>query len=208
MGELISLDDRRRTPAAGPVRGPRGRFPRTTFSFDLALPQTYLAAERVDHTFAGVLWQPAYAGAVWNGPAPVDQMIAAAEERAGVLGVPIVWPEPFALEVRPAMRAAALACELGRGAAFVLAASRLAFCGGFPLGDPEVLAEAAAAACVPLEDCLAAAGDPARDIEMLAAGQRLREMGAVELPVLRVGRRLFSGEARLPEAVAAATASA
>lgn len=208
MGDLIALDDHRRTPVAAPSRGPAGRFLRTTFSFDLALPQTYLAAERVDQTFTGVRWQPAYASAVYRGPLPVDQLMAAAEGRAGALSVPLVWPEPFALEVRPAMRAAALACELGRGAAFVLAASRLAFCGGFDLGDPEVLAEAAAAACVPLEDCLAAAGDAARDIEMLATGQRLRELGAVELPTLRVGRRLFSGEERLPEAVAAATASA
>jgi 2-hydroxychromene-2-carboxylate isomerase len=208
MGELISLDDRRRALAAAPVRPPRGRFARTTFSFDLALPQTYLAAERVDQQFAGVRWQPAYASTVWDGPLPVARLAVDAEERAMALGAPLIWPEPFPLEVRPAMRAAALACELDRGAAFVLAAGRLAFCGGFDLGDPEVLAEAAAAAGLPLDECLAAAGDVARDQSMLDAGLRLRQMGADELPVLRVGRLLFSGEARLPEAMAAATASA
>ena len=91
---------------------------------------------------------------------------------------------------------------------FALAAGRLAFCGGFDLGDPEVLAEAAAAAGVPLDECLAAAGDASRDEHLAAAGRRLHEMGARELPVLRVGRRLFSGEGRLPEAIAAAGASA
>ncbi|MEO6496834.1 MAG: hypothetical protein ABIO51_05030 [Solirubrobacteraceae bacterium] len=208
MGELISLDERRHTLAAAPSGAHRPRAMRATFSFDLALPQTYLAAERVDQLFAGVRWQPAYASAVWGEPLPVERLAALAEDRAAALGAPLVWPEPFALEVRPAMRAAALACELGRGAQFALAAGRLAFCGGFDLGDPEVLAEAAAAAGVPLDECLAAARDASRDEHMTAAGRRLREMGALELPALRVGRRLFSGEARLPEAIAAATAFA
>jgi 2-hydroxychromene-2-carboxylate isomerase len=105
------------------------------------------------------------------------------------------------------MRAAALACEMGRGAAFVLAASRLAFCGGFDLGDPEVLAEAAAAASIPLDLCLNAAGCATRDGEIEDASRRLVAMGADELPVLRVGRTLFSGESRLPEALAAASAA-
>jgi 2-hydroxychromene-2-carboxylate isomerase len=206
MGDVISLLDRRRELAAAAGRPPRGRQARTTFSFDLALPQTYLAAERVDQLFSGVRWQPAYAEALWRGPVPADRIVEDAEARAGALGVPLVWPEPFPSEVRPAMRAAALACELGRGAAFVLAAGRLAFCGGFDLGDPEVLAEAAAAASIPLDTCLAAAGDVARDGAIEQAARRLLAMGADELPVLRVGRTLFSGESRLPEAAAAAAA--
>jgi 2-hydroxychromene-2-carboxylate isomerase len=207
MGDVISLDDRRRTHAAAPAHAPRSRFARATFAFDLALPQTYLAAERVDQQFAGVRWQPAYASVVWDGGVPAARLAAAAEERAAALGVPLIWPDTFAAEVRPAMRAAALACELGRGAAFVLAAGRLAYCGGFDLGDPEVLAEAAAAAGVPLDACLAAAGDARRDAAIEDAARRLVAMGADELPALRIGRRLFSGEARLPEAAAAATAS-
>ncbi|MCW2989738.1 MAG: hypothetical protein JWM73_332, partial [Solirubrobacterales bacterium] len=62
-------------------------------------------------------------------------------------------------------------------------------------------------AAVPLDDCLAAAGDPRRDAAIEDAARRLVAMGADELPALRIGRRLFSGEARLPEAAAAATAS-
>jgi 2-hydroxychromene-2-carboxylate isomerase len=209
MGDVISLDERRRALAAGAPQARRAhRFARTTFAFDLALPQTYLAAERVDRMFAGVRWQPAYARQVWGGTVPVARLTVDAEERAAALGVPLIWPETFQVEVRPAMRAAALACEMGRGAAFVLAAGRLAYCGGFDLGDPEVLAEAAAAASVPLDACLAAAGDTRRDADIEDAGHRLFEMGADELPALRVGRRLFSGESRLPEAVAAAGASA
>ena len=207
MGDVISLDERRRALAAGtPPQHRAARVARTTVAFDLALPQTYLAAERVDRDFPGVRWQPAYASAVWDVPVPMSRLIREAEQRAAEIGAPLVWPEPMPVEVRPAMRAAALACELGRGAAFVLAASRLAFCGGFDLGDPEVLAEAAAAASLPLEECLDAAGDVRRDVALLDAGHRLADLGARALPALRVGRRLFDGEGRLTEAFAAATA--
>jgi 2-hydroxychromene-2-carboxylate isomerase len=208
MGELISLDAHRCPHPVGGDASPAARFVTTTFSFDLALPQTYLAAERVDQTFAGVRWEPAIAGVLWADRVPFDALATAAEVRARTIGVPLIWPDPWPQDVRPAMRAAALAAEMGRGAAFVLAAGRLAFCGGFDLNDPEVLAEAAAAAGLPLDACLAAAGNTERDADMEDAARRLLARGAYELPVLRVGRRLFSGEARLPEAVAAATATA
>src|SRR4051812_18723351 len=215
MGELILLSERRRSVAAEGAAAatprPAARARRATFSFDLALPGTYLAAERVDRSFPGVRWQPAaleglHAGHMLSDRHELARIMADAETRAAVLRVPLVWPDRYPSDVRPAMRAAALACELGLGAPFVLAASRLAFCGGFDLNDPEVLAEASAAAGVPLEACLGAAGDIARDEPIEAAGRRLLAMGADELPVLRVGRRLFCGEERLPEVTAAASA--
>ena len=57
------------------------------------------------------------------------------------------------------MRVAVLAAERGRGAAYVLAATRLAFCGGFDLDDPEILAEAATASGLTYEECMLAADD-------------------------------------------------
>src|SRR5690349_10313866 len=107
---------------SGAEHRPRNRFARSTFLFDLMLPQTYLAAERVDRLFSGVRWQPAFASELWDGEVPVTELITDAEERAAALGVPLVWPDSWPTEVRPAMRVAALACDLGRGAAFVLAA--------------------------------------------------------------------------------------
>ena len=127
-----------------------------------------------------------------------------AEERAAELRLPLVWPEHFPVEVSAAMRVAAHAAEAGRGAAFVLAATRLAFCGGFDLDDPEILAEAAAAAGVVLDDCLSAARDAARDGEIEAAGRALLAAGADRLPALRVGRALYWGERRVGEALFAA----
>ncbi len=81
----------------------------------------------------------------------------------------------------------------GRGAAFVLAATRLAFCGGFDLEDPEILAEAAAAAGVVLDDTLHAARDEGRDGAIEGAGRALLAAGADRLPALRIGRALLLG---------------
>jgi 2-hydroxychromene-2-carboxylate isomerase len=203
MGDLISLDDHRHG-ATHPVVG-GARFARATFYFDLGRPETYFAAETVEKLFPAVRWVPVNGSGV-GAHAASPAAMEAAEARAVVLGVPLVWPHPYPTDVAPAMRAAAVACELGRGAPFVLAASRLAYCGGFDLCDPEVLAEAAAAAGLPLDVCLAAAGDHARDAVLDDTAQRLLALGVRELPVMRVGRVLFDGEARLPEALAAATA--
>jgi 2-hydroxychromene-2-carboxylate isomerase len=118
--------------------------------------------------------------------------------------MPLVWPERFPSEVPAAMRVASYAAECGRGAAFTLAAGRLAYCGGFDLEDPEILAAAAAAAGLGLDACLEAARDESRDGKLEKAGRRLLAAGADLLPALRVGRSLFWGEQRVAEAAAAA----
>ncbi len=84
-----------------------------------------------------------------------------------------MWPDRFPGPVPSAMRAAAYASEVGHGRAFALAASRLAFCGGFDLDDPEILAEAADAAGMSLDGCLAAAGDRNWDLPLEAASRML-----------------------------------
>jgi 2-hydroxychromene-2-carboxylate isomerase len=220
MGDLISLAERRAAhpePAAGPAAA-GARAARVTFFFDLCSPWTYLAAERADRVFPGARWRPA-TGRALAGPAPGGRagpagraadaraIRAAAERRAVELGMPLIWPERWPDMGAGAMRVAALAAEHGVAPAFVLAASRLAFCGGFELDDPEVLAEAAAAANLPLADAFKAATDETRDGPMVDDALRLLAAGADVLPAVRVGRLLFSGEDRLSEAAAAAQAS-
>lgn len=168
-----------------------------TFCFDLAHPGTYLAAERVERLRGPVAWQPASAPALLRAD-PAD-----VEARAQLLRLPLVWPERPLEPVPRAQRAAAYAAERGRGAAFALAASRLAWCGGFDLDDLEILAEAAAAAGLDLEPCLAAAADPRRDEPIARVGAFLADHGADTLPVVRVGRLLFAGEIRVGDAAAA-----
>jgi 2-hydroxychromene-2-carboxylate isomerase len=197
MARVLSLADHRAARAARDL--PR---PRVTFAFDLASAWTYLAAERVDRRFADVRWQPAI-GAALPGGRDGDAQRGAVEERADELQMPLVWPEALPTAGRSAMRVAALAAERGRAAEFVLAASRLAFCGGYDVDDPEILAEAAAAAGLGLAECLQAAGELRRDGALEQAALRLLSQGADALPVLVVGRALFCGEHRLAEAAAA-----
>src|SRR4051812_38254984 len=126
-----------RLPSA-PGSARRGaRAPRVTFFFDLVSPWTYLAAERAERLFAAGRWRPAIGDALAGGRTALDPrdepMRAAAERRAAELRLPLVWPDDWPRGGRGAMRVAALAAEQGRGAPFVLAASRLAFCGGYEL---------------------------------------------------------------------------
>jgi 2-hydroxychromene-2-carboxylate isomerase len=211
MGDLIRLSERRealrRRAAAGGSRAllrTRGEF-----YFDLACPFTYLAAERVERIFDDVEWRAASSEALSRSCLADDDLGAAAvrrraEERAAELRLPLVWPERFPEPAPAAMRVASYAADCGRGAAFVLAATRLAFCGGYDLDDPEILAEAAAAAGLVLDETLQAARDEGRDGAIEEAGRMLLAAGADRLPALKVGRALYWGEARVSEALAAA----
>jgi 2-hydroxychromene-2-carboxylate isomerase len=193
VGTVISLQHHRLRRAQD---GPRAR--RVTCFFDLGDPGTYLAAERVDRLSAPIAWRPATL------PTRARRPRAQAERRAAELRLPLVWPEVDGDTSPRAMRVAAYACEGDRGgAAFVLAASRLAFCGGFDLADPSVLAEAIAAAGLDFDAAWAAAADARRDAPMREAGRHLAARGAVELPVLQLGRTLFHGERRVPEVAGA-----
>lgn len=207
MGEVIRLAERRQARRDRPRQ--RQAALRAEFLFDLACPFTYLAVERVERAFDDVTWTPASATALRRASLGDDDtaltaMRAAAEERAAALRMPLVWPDNWPADVPAAMRVAAYAAETGRGAAFALAAGRLAFCGGFDLDDPEILAEAAAAAGLGLDACLSAAGDRGRDGAIEAAGRRLLAVGADRLPALRIGRALYWGE---PQVAGAATAA-
>ncbi len=188
VATVISLADRRRGRAR-----PRGR---ATFFFDLADAGTYLAAERVERLPVPVAWQPA----LLPRAAPMPQ--EAVMRRARELRLPVVWPDGTGAVPR-AMRVAAHAAREGRVVPFVLAASRLAFCGGFDLDDPAVLAEAAAAAGLELEPARAAAGTVQVDEAIRAAGRFLAGHGATTMPVVQVGRRLYPGEARLADVASA-----
>ncbi len=189
----------RRADRSRPTGGPR-----PAFFFDLGCPFSYLVAERVERVLGDIAWIPTAGallrqGAPWSHPAAVR---ARAETLAVGQRVPLVWPDSFPAETPAALRAAAHAGELGAGSRFALAASRLAFCGGFDLEDPEILAEAAAAAGIGLEDCLRAAGDPRRDEELRATARGLLSRGVRRLPAIRIGRDFFDGDGALAEAAA------
>jgi 2-hydroxychromene-2-carboxylate isomerase len=228
MGQVIYLNERRaERPRPTPEQPP-------AFFFDVSCPLSYLTAERVERTLGEVEWIPVDGASMYSGspgecsqssPAPAPRaserafgdgmedsahhaVRARADACARALRLPLVWPDRFPGEARCAQRAATFACEIGAGAAFALAASRLAFCGGFDLEDPETLAEAAAAAGVPLDECLQAAGEAWRDEELEYAAGVLQAQGVTELPAIRIGDRWFQGEAGLMAASALLSESA
>lgn len=188
----------------GHATGPYGTAARrpVTFYFDPASPEAYLAAERVDRAGPAVTWVPAGALGV-AAPAAQEARRRTIAARAAALRLPLVWPDPSPGPVR-AIRVATLAAEHGALPAFALAAGRLAYCGGYDLDDPEILAEAAAAAGLGVDAVLRAAGDALRDIAPQRTAAALASRGADVLPCFEVGGTLFHGEARLPEALAAA----
>jgi 2-hydroxychromene-2-carboxylate isomerase len=199
MGQVIYLDERRSERSRPPLAA------RPLFFFDVSCPLSYLTAERIERTLGEVEWVPVDGASLRlpeNGAQPphhadVHGLRSRADACARALRLPLVWPDRFPGAARCAQRAAAFACEIGAGAAFALAATRLAFCGGFDLEDPETLAEAAAAAGVPLEECLSAAGETWRDEELEANAELLRARGISELPTIRIGDQWFEGEAGL-----------
>jgi 2-hydroxychromene-2-carboxylate isomerase len=201
MGQLIHLHGHRSERSRPePVERP-------AFFFDVACPLSYLSGEGVERRLGQVEWIPVDGGALRHGTrgaaAGVDHHLtdrsarARAEARARALRLPLVWPDTRTGSGRCARRACAFASEIGAGARFALAASRLAFCGGFDLDDPDTLAEAATAAGVPLADCLTAAGEAWRDEELQDTADVLRSHGIGEAPAIRIARRWFQGEAGL-----------
>jgi len=202
MGIVISLAEYRGTRR----RAEHVRSRSAAFYFDIASPFTYLAAERVERLLPVVSWRPVLSDALESDPGE-EAAWACAARRASDLRLPLVRPEHRVPQAPSASRAAAFAAEHGRAGAFVLAASRLVYCGGFDLTETDVIAEAATAAGLPLEDCLLAAHDSARDPALHAAGEHVLALGAHQLPALVVGRGLFCGERRIAEAVAASRAA-
>jgi 2-hydroxychromene-2-carboxylate isomerase len=204
MGDVIVL---REWLAARPQTTSRSR---AAFFFDLSSPMTYLAAEQIERVLGDVDWVPTAAVALHRGEPSkrLDALREQAERRASELRLPLVWPDNFPADCPSALRAAAYAAEVGAGGRFALAASRLAFCGGFDLEDPEILAEAAGAAGLALCDCLLAAGDIARDDQLHATGRSLLARGIRQLPAIRVGRRWFDSDRAVGEAAAMLKAQA
>jgi 2-hydroxychromene-2-carboxylate isomerase len=172
-----------------------------TFYFDLSLPATYLAAERVERRFGEIDWRAAVLEPAGVAPGEHAHLRTIAERRARELRMPLVWPERFPAAVPAAMRVATFAAECGACAAFVIAAGRLAFCGGYDIEDRAILADAAAAAGLDVKRALVAAGDPRRDVLSVAAGRELRARGVTSLPALRHDAHVYAGEERITAAL-------
>ncbi|HEY6399529.1 MAG TPA: DsbA family protein [Solirubrobacteraceae bacterium] len=174
---------------------PRRTRDRPAFFFDLACPFSYLAAEQVQRALGQVDWIPVRGQDTSDEPwGRLEAACDHAQRRAVTLRLPLVWPERFPSPVPRALRVAAYAAEIGAGDRFTLAASRLAFCGGFDLEEPDVLAEAGAASGLASDALLAAACDLSRDVALRSNAWSLLAQGVTRLPAFRVGRHYLQGE--------------
>jgi 2-hydroxychromene-2-carboxylate isomerase len=179
--------------------------PGAAFFFELSNPLAYLAAERIERMLGAVTWVVTAPLGRRGGPrrladAPEASLIAAAEHEAKLLRLPLVMPDHFPCDARKATRAAAYAAANGFGTEFALAAFRLAFCGGFEIDSPAVLAEAAAAAGAPVRELLSASEDPRWDAPPAGAVRGLLGHGVGSTPAIRVASRWFEGMDAVGEA--------
>jgi hypothetical protein len=177
---------------------------RPTFYFDLASPYAYLAAERAERMGSRLRWVPASSEALRCRAAMTREGRAEVARRAGEIGLALSWPPAPAPRVAGAMRVASLAVQQGVGALFVLAASRLAFCGAHDIEDLRILGDAAYVAGISHHDMLEAAFDCGRDNAIELAGSRLLLAGAERLPALHAAGRLCCDESLFDEVLAAA----
>jgi 2-hydroxychromene-2-carboxylate isomerase len=199
MGEVIFLADRCAALAAAPR--PAGRLPERAFYVDLTSPFSYLDGDLIERALGDAQWHPVppCAGVLECLPAAWREL---AERRAERQRLPLTWPENDGHECTGLHRAAAHASAQGLGAPFTMAALRLAFSGGFDLAGPFLLEEAAAAAGLAVEACVAAAADPRWDGPLAAARDELTMAGLSAAPAIRIGGRWFSGERAVGDAAA------
>jgi 2-hydroxychromene-2-carboxylate isomerase len=162
----------------------------------------------------GADWRPAPVAFSGVDAGTIARMIVSraarseAERAAEILRLPLSWPENFGADCRGLHRAAACAAELGAAAPFALAALRLGFSGGFDLSDTITLAEAAAAARLPVQRCQEAAEDPRYDQVLYVNSRELQAAGLSRRPAIRIGGHWCEGRNAVIEAAALRTASA
>jgi len=167
------------------------------FSFDLASPDSYLAAERL----AGrVEFEPVLAARLPAGIGDVER--ADIERRAAEQGLqPVRWP-PWPFDSEPAMLAAAYARGIGKCLAFSLAAFRQAYAAGTDLSKPEGVIVAAAACEIHPRAILRALESRAVEDALEEGTAAAADAGVHAVPALREDGRVLHGDEVLEWAAA------
>jgi 2-hydroxychromene-2-carboxylate isomerase len=180
------------------------------FYFDLSSPFAYFAAERILQVVPGpVEWQPVLARELpaaesfeaYRCEAEEQIFRAELERRAQELHLqPLRWPAPFPFDSGLAMRAATYAKSIGRVVPFAQAAFRQAFAGGHDLERADFVLIAAAACEMHPQAVLR--GAELRTVRELLAHTTAEaaRAGVGDVPAVRIGERVLSGERALEEA--------
>jgi 2-hydroxychromene-2-carboxylate isomerase len=163
------------------------------FSFDIASPWAYLAAEQL----AGrAEFEPVLASRL-PGSAPGDVDAAEIERQAAEQGLqPVRWP-PWPFDSEPVMLAATYARGIGKGVAFALAAFRQAYAAGTDLSKPEGVILAAAACEMHPRAVLRALESKAVEDALDQCTKQAIAAGVRSVPAVRIGGEVRHGDEAL-----------
>jgi len=175
------------------------------FYFDLASPDSYLAAERIGSLLPRAEWIPVLArGLAAPAPAPEPGQLAA---RAAELGLqPFRLPDPFPFDSALAMRVATYAKAIGRTVAFAQAAFRQAYAGGHDLAREDFVLISAAACEMHPHAVLAAARSQSVAAQLAEATATARAAGVATVPAIAARGSVHCGAEALEDAAKAVLA--
>ncbi len=189
------------------------------FYFDLASPLAYLVAERIGARLPGAEWEPVLArelaggsgasearqrdgelvdrprGAGLMAAEPDGARIESLAEGLGLLAVR--WPDDFPFDSERAMKVATYAKSIGRTVAFAQAAFRQAFAAGRSLAEADNLVIAAAACELHPKAVLKGAALGSTKARLADATRAAAAAGVTEVPAIKIGGRVMTGERAL-----------
>ena len=182
------------------------------FYLDVAVPEAYLAAERilslmpvpcewipvVDAELPGGGW------GAWRCAEERDIELTQFERTASSRGLqPVRWPAELPFDSSLALRAATYAKGAGKVVAFSLAAFRQAYAGGRDLSPEDNVAIAGAACEIHPRALLTGAATRGATTGLARATTVARERGVRSVPAVWVAGEVFHGDAGLERAAAA-----
>ena len=171
------------------------------FYYDLASPESYLAAERALHAVGAVPeWIPVSLDSAFRCATEIEAYREDIARRAVALGVmPIRWPESWPEgDFSWALLAATYAKWIGRGVAFSLAALRQAFAAGRDLTEPDNVLIAAAACEMHPTAVVKGVGLESTRRLLDESRERANADGVTELPSIWVDGQVLAGERAIP----------
>jgi 2-hydroxychromene-2-carboxylate isomerase len=182
------------------------------FYVDVAVPEAYLAAERilslmpvpcewipvVDAELPGGGW------GAWRCAEERDIELSQFERTAAARGLqPVRWPAELPFDSSLALRAATYAKGAGKVVAFCLAAFRQAYAGGRDLSVEDNVAIVGAACEIHPRALLTGAATRSATTSLSRATGVARERGVRSVPAVWVAGEVFHGDAGLEGAAAA-----